>query len=213
MVGFRLTGGSNGCPPVQTPPADYVNPFRFDSAGRLWITSCFKGFEYFGYARYDTPGVIMGTALAPINNPWPGLPGAASISSGSGTNLTITNDTECTIGILVGLDLLGDMTTLCASYVSMHVAAQWNGAHLSSSNWSNPQITGMSGYLRQQGNVSANPHDIGVEGGGANVVTLAPGAVGVLTSRIYIAHSTAAAAFDVVNSASCAARAYGYVLS
>lgn len=43
MTGFRLDDGSGGCPPTASAPGDYEIPFRFDGAGSLWITSCFKG--------------------------------------------------------------------------------------------------------------------------------------------------------------------------
>jgi len=213
MSGFRLTDGSDGCPPSETPPSNYVNPFRFDSAGRLWITSCFKGYKFFGAARHDTGAIAMGSAQAPVNNPWPGLPGAAPITSGTYRNVTVINDTECTFGLLYGLDMTTDMTTLCASYVSMHVAAQWNGSHLSSSSYTNPQIPGMSGNLRQFGNISANAHDIGIEGGGAHAVTLAPGASGVISARLYLSHTGAVVSTDVINSASSAIRVYGFAIS
>lgn len=212
MSGFRLDDTTGGCPPTETPPDDYNNPFRLDSAGRLWITSCFRGFRYFGAARHDTGGVIMGAAAAPNNNPWPGVEAANPVTAGTYKKITIVNETECNLGLLTGIDGTGDMTTLCTSYVQLFIANFFNGEYHSDSSWTNPQLPGLAGYVRQFGNISANPHDGGFENSTAAELTLAPGETGEITARFYLHHAGTPNGVEAINSASSAIRVYGYIL-
>lgn len=215
MSGFRLDDASDGCPPTEAPPSSYTNPFRFDSAGRLWITSCFRGFKYFGAARHDLGTVIMGASNAPNNNPWTGLGEGSTmqpITAGTYKKVTIVNDTECTLGLLTGLDATGDMTTLCTSFVRLYIESRFNGTHHSDSGWSNPQVAGLTGYVRQFGNISANPHDGGFEDADGPTLTLAPGETGEVSARLYLNHSGTPNGVEAINSAGSAIRVYGYIL-
>jgi hypothetical protein len=210
MAGFRLTGGSDGCPPTEAPPASYTNPFRFDAAGRLWITSCFKGFRYFGAARHDLSSpVAIGTATAPVSTP----PSGDSVTAGTYRNVTVLNDTECTMGILLGLDANVDMTTQMTNVCSATVTSQWQGGHHSLSAVSNPTISGSTAFVRKISSVSANPHDLGFEDGAAPVLTLAPGASGVVSSKLFLSYTGTPGGFDILWSAYTAVRIYGYILS
>lgn len=214
MSGFRLTGGTEGCPPTETPPSSYVSPFRLDSAGRLWITQCFRGFKYFGAARHDisTP-VIIGSATA-LPSTAGDIVSGTNLTAGTYTSLTVTNDTECTIGLLTGLDTVVDLTTYESNIVMWTVSSRWNGVYHSSSNVSNPQIAGSTDYIRQLNNVSANPHDLGVEGGGAPTMSLAPGATGIVSAKMFVSYNSGAATgLESITAANSAVRVYGYVIS
>lgn len=215
MAGFRHTDGSEGCPPTETPPSTYVSPFRLDSAGRLWITQCFKGFRYFGAARHDvTSAVIIGSATMMPSNSHDDIINNVGFTAGSYRNLDITNNTECTIGLLVGLDSLADMTTYESNLVSWIVSSRWNGVYHSESGASNPQIVGSVDYIRQHTNVSANPHDLGVEGGGPAFMSLAPGASGTVSSRMFVTYEGGApTGLESITSANSAVRVYGYIIS
>ena len=213
MAGFRLTDGSDGCPPTETPPASYEIPFRFDSSGKLWITSCFKGMRYFGAARHDiSTGVAMGSATCLNNQPWPGAASAQGISAGTYRKVTVTNDTECDIALLTGLDMTADVTALCNSLVYMRVAALWNGTAMTETTWSMPQLIGASGYVRMHGNVSANPHDAIVEGGGSPSMLLTPGQTGEISAKLYLNHTGTPNGSETINSAASAIRIYGLIV-
>jgi len=216
MAGFRLTDGSDGCPPTEAPPASYENPFRFDSAGRLWVTQCFRGFRYFGAARHDIrDDVIIGSATCMPSS-------AADIVSGTGVaagtyrNVTVTNDTECTLGILLSLDTIVDMSTYGGNFVGWAISARWNGVNKGSTSQSNPQIIGSTALIRQNSGVSANPFDPGVEAGSAPTITLAPGASGVVSSKMFLRYwggtPGTPTGTEIVHNASSAVRVYGYII-
>lgn len=213
MSGFRLTDGTSGCPPTQTPPATYANPFRFDSAGRLWITSCFKGFRYFGAARHDLPiaGAIGGEFVLPGG----GLLVGPGIAGGTHNNLLVTNDTECTLGILLGLDVTAEIAVRADNQLVWTLSSRWNGAHHSLSSTSNAQISGSTALVRQYVSASANPHDLGFENGGsAAALQLTPGASATVSAQLFCHYNVGAATgTETVYASSSAVRVYGYILS
>ena len=211
MAGFRLTDGSSGCPPTETPPASYEIPFRFDSAGRLWITSCFKGFRYFGAARHDLPipGIIGGTFV--LNGP-PGASGPG-ISGGLYENITVTNDTECGMGILIGLDVGADIEVRADNLVYWTLASRWNGETHSIASASSTKIAGSTALVRQVINASANPHDIGFEDGPGAALTLAPGESATVGAKLFCYYGVGApTGTETVYSSNSAVRVYGYIL-
>jgi hypothetical protein len=185
-----------------------------DSAGRLWITQCFKGFRYFGAARHDLDtAVVIGSASATPSSSADVVSGVG-IAAGTYTNITVTNDTECTIGLLVGLDTIVDMATYEDNFVGWTIASQWNGVYHSSTGMSQPQIPGGTSYIRQKTNVSANPHDLGVEGGGSPTMSLAPGATGVVGAEMFLRYfSGTPTGLEYIYLALSAVRVYGYIIS
>lgn len=214
MAGFRQTDGSDGCPPTETPPASYTIPFRFDSAGRLWITSCFKGVQYFGSARFGLgSSTVIGSATAPVISgalaavDGSGLP----VSAGTYTRLNITNSTECSMEFLLGHDTVADMETDGGALVTWHVAAHWNSAHHSLSSYSNPRITGSATNIRMVGGTSANPHDAVFESTGTPGLVLAAGASATIDAKMFIEYSGTPTGTEYVHSAAAAIRVYGYV--
>ena len=214
MAGFRLNDGSLGCPPTENPPASYASPFRLDSAGRLWITQCFKGFRYFGAARHDisTPAIIGSATVQPSSGA--DIVSGNGLTAGTYRNIVVTNNTECTLGLLVGLDSIVDLTTYESNIVVWTVTSRWNGVYHSASGVSNPQIAGATGYIRQLTNVSANPHDSGIEGGGAATMSLAPGATGTVSAKMFVTYNAGSpTGLESVSSANSAVRVYGYIIS
>lgn len=213
MAGFRLTNGTSGCPPTENPPADYKIPFRFDDAGRLWITSCFKGFRYFGAARHD-----IGTTYQLGINPCP-VSGTDDIISGDGvtagtyTTLTITNDTNCDLGVLLANDIFVDWRTSTANMVRWVLSERWNGANHAISAVASPTLSPGTAALRQALSGSANPHDVGLEASGVPTLTLAPGVSAQVGARLFLQYQVGAPNGDeFVYSAYSAVRAYGYVI-
>jgi hypothetical protein len=214
MAGFRLTDGSSGCPPTETPPADYEIPFRFDAAGKLWITSCFKNLQYFGAARHDitTGGGVIGNAGL-LQSTDPDIVNGDGVTAGTYTNLTVTNTTGCDIGLLLGHDVFVDMTTNSGNLVRWVLSARVNGAHYSISAASSVNHDGASMNVRSQFTASANPHNNGIEGGGANDLILASGASVVIGAKMFVAYVVGSPnGAEVVNSAASAVRVYGYVV-
>lgn len=210
MAGFRLTGGGAGCPPTATPPGDYVNPFRFDSAGRLWLTNCFKGLQYFGAARHD------------LSNTVPGGPGGDlsldingnAVSGGTYTTRTITNTTSCTMAILLAHDIIIDALLHRDNYFFMTVSERWNGVNHATATVSNQYDPfGGGGFIRQLLHSGANPHDQGADPAGGSTLQLAPGASATVGARLYFTYAIGSyAPGDIVYGANTAVRIYGYVL-
>lgn len=213
MAGFRLTDGSSGCPPTETPPADYEIPFRFDAAGRLWITSCFKGLQYFGAARHDigTSG-ILGSASLPQSTD-PDIISGSGITAGTYTNVTVTNDTICDLGFLLAHDVFADLTTNSHNLIRWNLSARVNGAHYSLSAASSVYHDGTVANVRSQFQSGANPHNNGIEGGSINDLILAPGASMVIGAKLFLTYVLGApTGSEVVNSSASAVRIYGYVV-
>lgn len=223
MTGFRLTDGSAGCPPTEAPPGSYEIPFRFDSAGRLWITSCFKGFRYFGAARHDLP--LAGTIGGADVTPGAGLLVGPGISGGTYVNMTITNDTECDLGILLALDVTADLEVRADNQLIWTLSSRWNGAHHSLCSFSNARIAGSTALVRQVGGASANPHDLGFEAtssgtkyasgsGDTPALTLPAGASAIIGAKLFCHYAIGSAtSTETVYSSSSAVRVYGYNLS
>lgn len=213
MAGIRLTDGTGGCPPTQAPPADYENPFRFDSAGRLWITSCFKGFRYFGAARQDlfVSGTLGDATWVPAGA---GLLVGAGIPGGEKTPLLITNSTECTMGVLLGLDLTADIEVRADNQAIWTLSSRWNGAHHSLCSLSNAKIAGSTALVRQALATSANPHDLGFEAGGTvAALQLAPGASATIGAQLFLHYAVGSpTGTETIHSSASAVRVYGYVL-
>lgn len=214
MAGFRLNDGSGGCPPTATPPAGYEIPFRFDSAGRLWITSCFKNLRFFGAARQDINTIYtIGQDAVPLSTA-PDIISGNGITAGVNSPINITNDTECDMGILLGYDLFVDQSTRIDNMVRWTLSGRFNGANVDTISVSSMQSEDTGGYLlRQQVCSAANPHDPGVEAGGAPTLTLAPGASATIGVRLFVQYVVGSPdGSEVVTSAGAAVRAYGYMV-
>lgn len=213
MAGFRLTGGGGGCPPTETPPSDYDNHFRFDSAGRLWLKECFDGFRFLGSARHDiTSNSVFGSSTVPVTST--GVSGPP-ITAGTYTNVLVTNSTPCTMGILVGYDLSTDMYVSQDHMALVSLAGRWNGAVISQIDVSSIYIdsTDTTGGIRVLQAAAANPHDPSIEAGGAASLTLAPGASATVSCRLYVSYYVGAAdGIDQFNAANSVVRVYGYIL-
>lgn len=221
MTGFRLTNGTGGCPPTEAPPASYEIPFRFDSGGRLWITSCFKGFRYFGAARHDLP--LAGTIGGADVGVGAGLLVGAGISGGTYANLTLHNDTECDLGILLGLDVSADLEVRADNQLIWTLSSRWNGSHHSLCSFSNTKIAGSTALVRQAGGASANPHDLGFEAvtgdkyasgtGDTPSLTLPAGASATVGAKLFCHYAVGSATgTETVYSSTSAVRVYGYNL-
>lgn len=215
MAGFRLTGGGGGCPPTATPPSGYENPFRFDDAGRLWLTDCFQGFQYFGAARHDlTESVAPTTDGAPVSTA-PDVVSGSPVTAGSAQTRTITNTTNCTIGILLAHDIIADITAHTDNWLQLAVSERWNGDHHAQASiyTVHDPFGDHGGFLRTALHGSANPHDVGADAAGGSSLQLTPGQSATVGARLYIAYPVGAyVPGDRINSASAAVRIYGYVL-
>lgn len=214
MAGFRLTGGSSGCPPTATPPSGYQNPFRFDSAGKLWITGCFQGFQYFGAARHDSAVGTPGTSGLGLTTASPYYTGT-KVTAGTRTTRTITNTTQCTIGILLGHDIIVDLQVSEDRWAVMHLSETWNGVHHSGAAVSSKYISAGGGdYVRQFLHGSANPHDVGADASGGSTLQLAPGASATIGAQFYISYGVGSptSTYDYIWGSNSAVRIYGYVL-
>lgn len=214
MSGFRLTDGSSGCPPTETPPADYTIPFRFDDAGRLWLKDPLQ-FRYFGAARHDIAsqvGFIGGAGLLVTSDP--GIIAGDSVTQGTPANLLVTNDTTNNMGVLVSHDLTVDMATKSENMVQIVASARWNGAHHSLATASSINDDTTSHFVRSLYNASSNPHDLGFEGSGTALLTLAPGESATVGCKIFIEYAVGApTGTEVIYRLASAVRAYGYTLA
>lgn len=228
MAAIRLSDGSGGCPPTQTPPAGYDNPFRFDSAGRLWVTSCFRGFQYLGAARHDLP--VFGI----LGGPW--VPAGASLLAGGGivggtyATIAVTNGTECTMGIMLAMDMTLDLEVRADNLSVWSLSSRWNGAHHSLCQTSNVHISNSTELVRQYLGASANLHDLGFElgltggvgtttvntatnPGGTALLQLAPGASATIGAKLFMHYAIGAATgTETIYKADSAVRAYGYMI-
>lgn len=214
MAGFRLTDGSSGCPPTATPPSDYEIPFRFDSGGRLWVTDCFRGFHYFGAARHDiTTPYILGSGDVPVSTASDIVSGT-SVAAGTYETLSITNTTDCTLGILLSIDMFVDLQADAANLARWVCSARWNGASTTTNACSSVRIDGFGGTLvRTQQGASANPHDAVIEAGGAPSMVIASGASATVGCLLFLQYEVGApTGGEAVFSSFSAVRAYGYVL-
>lgn len=164
MAGFRLTGGGGGCPPTETPPNTYQNPFRFDDAGRLWLKDCSVGLHYLGEARHDiASNTLFGEASTPVTSD---VVNGAPITAGTYTNAVVTNNTNCTLSVLIGLELSTDLYVRQDQFALVTLSARLNGANVSRVATSSIYLDTGSDGIRNIGTAAAGPHP---------VTTLAPG--------------------------------------
>lgn len=214
MVGFRLTDGSSGCPPTQTPPADYTIPFRYDDAGRLWIIDPLQ-FRYFGAARHDIAsqsGVIGDSSLAVSSDP--GIIAGDSVTQGTYTPIIVTNDTQKNMGVLLSHDVVVDMSTKSQNLVRIVLSARWNGAHHSLAAACSINSDDTSHFVRSVYTASSNPHDLTLEATGTAGLVLAPGASATVGAKLFVVYAVGApTGTEVIVAASSAVRAYGYTLA
>lgn len=215
MSGILLTGGTCGCPPTETPPAGYQNHARVDDGGCLWFNSCYSSFKFVGAARHDIgTSVVIGPSpgTAPVSTESDIVSGNG-VTSGTFNTITVTNNTECTLGLLLGMDLSTDTSINQSHLMKVVLSSRWNGAPYSSISTSNTYVTGSTAIARQLLQGAANPHDTGIEGGGAANLTLAPGASGVVGAKIFLQYVTGASdGIDQINQSFSSIRVYSYVL-
>jgi hypothetical protein len=207
VAGFRLTNGSSGCPPTETPPSDYEIPFRFDSAGRLWLKSCFQGFEQLGAARHDiSSNSIFGTASVPIGG---------DITAGTYANFNVVNDTACDLGILLAYDLSADLYVSQDSLAQVTLSGRWNGVTHSSIAVSSIYIDSgdTTGGIRVIQTAAAAPHDAAIDAGGAASLVVTPGNSATVSCRLSLSYIVGTSdGIDQFNSANSVVRVYGYVI-
>lgn len=213
MAGFRLTDGSSGCPPTETPPGNYEIPFRVDDAGRLWITSCFKNLRYFGAARHDLfEQTRLGVSPIPLSTADDIISGAG-VTAGTYTNLTVTNTTDCDMGLLLAYDLSVDIEVLGNNLARWVMSGRYNGANHDTIAVSSIRTTGSTTYNRYITACSAAPHDAGIEAGGSPSLVLAPGVSATIGVKIFCQYAVGTPdTFDNVTQSNAAVRVYGYVL-
>lgn len=212
-TGIRLTGNAAGCPPYEQPPSSYQNPFREDSSGRLWINACFSGFRYFGAARHDTKGVgVPGNDLWPVNTSGNFVNGVG-VRAGTYKTRTITNNTNCTMGILLGHNIATTIESKLSNMILLALDERWNGKSHSVAAVSTEYQSGNGSIQRQLLNSGANPHDVGADASGGSSLQLAPGESATVGARLYLRYSIGSPAPGerIFNSYS-AVRIYGYVL-
>lgn len=214
MAGFRLTDGSAGCPPTQTPPADYTIPFRYDDAGRLWIIDPLQ-FRYFGAARHDiasASGFIGDSSLQVTTDP--GIIAGNSVAQGVATPILVTNDTQKNMGVLLSHDVVIDMVTRSTNLVHVDVSARWNGAHHSLATVCSINTDDTAHFVRCRYNASSNPHDLILEASGVAGLVLAPGASAQVGCKLFIQYAGGApTGTEQIYYAASAVRAYGYTLA
>lgn len=213
MAGFRLQDGSCGCPPTETPAADFRNAFRFDDAGCLYIDGCFPSFKFLGAARHDiTTPTILGVAGSTPVNTADDIVSGDGVTAGTYTSLNITNTSNCDMGYLLGYDLNADLDVSGNSLVKWILSGRWNGANVDVIFCSSVRITGAGPVRCLSGNAAA-PHDPAIEAGGAASLTLAPGASATIGARLFLQYAEGAPdGVDQVVSSGSSVRVYGYVL-
>lgn len=219
MTGFLLTPDAPGCPPTETPPSDYENPFREDANGALWVRQCFSDLRYIGAARQDAGGIwpppVIGDSGTPLT-PFGQISTDATkgIKVGKYRNVTVYNDTPGILGLLVGLDMVADVIVRADHRVYMAVQSRWNGASHSFTWCSTPQYIGSTKMLRRSLTVSACPHDLRLEDDGEPELILYPGESGVVSAKVHIAYGDdqiPAGTERLIHFAS-AVRVYAYML-
>lgn len=216
MPGFRLTNNGNGCPPIETPPSGYKSPFYEDSSGRLWIKSCFKSFQYFGAARHDlTTGGAPGSQGFPINVEGD-VTNGNGITAGKYTNRTITNTTNCTIGILLGHALICDWQISVANWVFLTLSERWNGQNVATASVTSEfRVTGdkANRIYREYGHSGASPHSSSGAETGETGLILAPGQSATVGAKLMLRYLAGyPAPGEMIFSAASAVRIYGYVI-
>lgn len=213
MVGIRKTDGSAGCSQTETPTSDYANPFRLDGSGGLWLRQCFEDFRYYGAARHDVDLGNRWIGSEECKPDFTNILSAKGINTGRYSNVTVTNDTQNPMQIMVGIDLLADIISNLQHMVSISLITRWNGAYHSSSGVSLPSRAFTNKQVRQSVTVSASPHDASFEGGGVPSVVLQPGETGTVSAKLSIGYIQGMPdGRDILVSASSAVRVYGHSL-
>lgn len=180
MAGFRLTNGSAGCPPEEEPPANYENPFRLDSADRLWLNGKFNTNNYVGAARHDIGDIILGSNDAPLNS---------DIATRGMQPLTITNNSAFTLHYLMAYDLDVELATKGTNFVLVGIQGFWAvqaGTTAKPRIWASGIRTGSTDYIRIKTVNSANPFDTAIEAdpNAPSSMVLAPGETAIVTARL-----------------------------
>lgn len=214
MVGIRRTDGGLGCPPTETPPSDYKNPFRVDSGGALWIQNCFRNLIYFGEARHDMGQTAPGAdscKISPYDN---GIleNEANAVTAGKYTTRLITNTTPCTIGILLAHNMTADFQTNNLNWVHLTVSERWNGKNHASATVSSEFRFEAPHLIRKLVSSGANPHDVKAPNGGSTL-KIAPGESATVSCRLFLSYAFGTPQpGEMIQAAYSAVRIYGYVL-
>lgn len=217
MVGIRRTDGAAGCPPTATPPTSYVSPFKVDSAGALWVTSCFRDLRFLGSARHDIPRpIVIGQAGGEVSSYSDISKAGRGIVGGTYKSVTVTNDGDGPMGILIGHDVGMNITSRASNVIKAVVASYWNGVYHTLSDVSTMGIISDAApglVVTQSVWASANPHDVGIESGTGPRLVVQPGETAVVSARLYIMYLVGAAdGTETLNSGISALRVYGYNL-
>jgi len=213
MVGIRRTDGGVGCPPTATPPSDYKNPFRVDSAGALWIQDCFRSLVYFGEARHDlTSPVAINSDSCKVSVGTDFVEGRNPITAGTYTTRTVTNTTPCTLGILLAHNMYVDMQTNTFNFVYVTLSERWNGKNHASATVSSEWRFETPHLIRKAVSSGANPHDVNAPNGGSTM-QLKPGESATVACRLFLTYPFGSPQpGEVIQRAYSAVRIYGYVL-
>jgi len=227
MAGFRLDdAAAEGCPPTQQPPSNYEMPFREDDAGALWLRGCFKSFWYYGAARHDisygirwigSTNVPVETGVAPLN--------LRGLNEGKYKNVTVKNTTEKRIGIMLGLEVIGDILCRSDNMINLIIMSRWNGILHSAVGASTANYGTTGTQIRQIVTCSAIPHDIGFEGADTSSTSstdpdstlhtmyLEPGETGVVGAKLAIQYTKGIPdGQEVLVFAESAVRVYGFTI-
>lgn len=218
MAGIRRTDGQPGCPPTETPPADYKIPFRLDDDDAFWLRECFEEFHYFGAARHDIPTGIrwIGSAECPVDSP--DLVHARGMTTGKYRNVLVTNKTQQPMQILLGLDCTVDIIANYSKLIVIGMISRWNGVYQSSSRVSPPSRAFTNKRVRQTVTVSANAHDLAYETTSPAVdnptqIVLQPGESGTVSAKLAVYYLQGQPdGKDVIVAAESAVRVYGHAL-
>jgi len=213
MAAFRLTNGTGGCPPTANPVGSYSIPFRFDSGGNLWITGCFQGFKYFGEARHDIASpVILGSGSAPVSTATP-LEAGPSLTAGAFRNVTVTNTTNCDMGVLIGMDMFVNPLTRSVIRARFQISTYVDGNFYTSVSGYTFYNGSLPGYSSAVMTVHAGMHDTGINAGGAPNFVLGSGASSTISCRFHVGYDIGTPdGVDAIQSAGSAIRVYGYVI-
>lgn len=215
-AGIRLTNGAEGCSPTADPKTPYTNPFRVDADGALWIDECFHSLLYFGAARQDVVQahpLVIGSKGCPVAKKDDVATGKNVITAGRFRNVTIHNTTDCTLGVLLGIDSMFDITNKQNNLVHGVISAKWNGQRYSTAEASTYQQTATARLCRQEQFATVNPHDLGIEANGVPTLKVLSGKTATVSVSLQISYLRGAATgVDVLNRAQSAVRVYGYIM-
>jgi len=218
VTGFLLSDGTLGCPPRETPPSTYTNPFRIDGAGALWVRKCFPDFTYLGSARHDS------TVSGIIGDPqFPAVTAAkvsgygtdfksSGIPTGKYQNVTVTNDTNSVKRYMIGCDLIARLVTATTNQVAIVMSVKWNGLVVTHCRVS-PPVGGDFGSRLIDTTISgsSNPHDLSYEGQTTEPLILQPGEQATVSTKLHIAYYYGApTGTEKVLTFASAARVHGF---